>query len=68
MIGKGANQNRDRLRRTELAFSKETVLLPLNFAHSYRIDVHDIVRAGMQAPIKALTRMKACFGCIKSDQ
>lgn len=42
-------------------------MLPFNLADGHRVDVHDIVRAGLWAPIKALARVEACFRWVKSD-
>jgi hypothetical protein len=43
------------------------MLLPFNLANGHRADVHDIIRAGMWAPIIALARVEACSGWVKSD-
>jgi hypothetical protein len=64
----GTNQDSDRLRYTQLALSQRKVLPPFKFAHSDRVDVYNIVSAGMRATMETLASMKACFGCVESDQ
>jgi hypothetical protein len=62
------NQDGDRLCCAQLALGQRKVLVPLRLADSDRVDVHDIVSAGMRATMEALARVKTRIRGIKSDQ
>ena len=55
------------MRCAQLALSQRKVLVPLRLVNGDRIDVHDIVSAGMRATIEALARVKTRFRGIESD-
>lgn len=56
------------MRPAQLALSQRKVLVPLGFTNSDRIDVHDVVSAGMRAAMEPLARVEPRFRGIESNQ